>query len=135
MSSQPLPVIIGAGITGMAISARLSQAKIHHVVVGTPPPNCAPKLGESMEMLSSVLLDEMFPDLHEHFVSKRGIFFYTHKAVMGANLNLARTLHPRVDIVSIGGVSAFLLALVGHRRPRLGAIHVDRIGFDAALER
>ena len=135
MSSQPLPVIIGAGITGMAISARLSQAKIHHVVVGTPPPNCAPKLGESMEMLSSVLLDEMFPDLHEHFVSKRGIFFYTHKAVMGANLNLARLLHPRVDIVSIGGVSAFLLALVGYRRPRLGAIHVDRIGFDAALER
>ncbi|HEY7953772.1 MAG TPA: hypothetical protein VII38_00710 [Polyangia bacterium] len=130
-----LPVIIGAGITGMAISARLSQAKIHHVLVGTPPPNCAPKLGESMEMLSSILLDEMFPDLHEHFVSKRGIFFYTYKAVMGANLNLARSLHPRVDLVSIGGVSAFLLALLGYRRPRLGAIHVDRIGFDAALER
>jgi len=128
-------IIIGAGITGMAISAQLSQAKIHHVVVGTPPPNQAPKLGESMEMLSSVILDEMFPDLHEHFVAKRGIFFYTHKAVMGANLNLARTLHPRVDIVSIGGVSAFLLGLVGYRRPRLGAIHVDRIGFDAALER
>lgn len=133
-STRPLPVIIGAGITGMAISARLSQAKIHHVVVGTPPPNRAPKLGESMEMLSSVLLDEMFPDLHEHFVAKRGIFFYTHNAVMGANLNLARSLHPRVDIVSIGGVSAFLLGLVGYRRPRLGAIHVDRIGFDAALE-
>ena len=131
----PLPVIIGAGITGMAISARLSQAKVHHVVVGTPPPNRAPKLGESMEMLSSVLLDEMFPDLHEHFVSKRGIFFYSYKAVMGANLNLARLWHPRVDMVSIGGVSAFLLALVGYRRPRLGAIHVDRIGFDAALER
>ena len=130
-----LPVIIGAGITGMAISARLSQAKIHHVVVGTPPPNRAPKLGESMEMLSSVLLDEMFPDLHEHFVPKRGIFFYTYKAVMGANLNLARSLHPRVDIVSIGGVSAFLLGLVGYRRPRLGAIHLDRIGFDEALER
>jgi flavin-dependent dehydrogenase len=130
-----LPVIIGAGITGMAISARLSQAKIHHVVVGTPPPNRAPKLGESMEMLSSILLDEMFPDLHEHFVSKRAIFFYTHKAVMGANLNLARSLHPRVDIVSIGGVSAFLLGLVGYRRPRLGAIHVDRLGFDEALER
>lgn len=130
-----MPVIIGAGITGMAISARLSQAKIHHVVVGTPPPNGPPKLGESMEMLSSVLLDEMFPDLQEHFVPKRGIFFYSHKAVMGANLNLSRLLHPRVDIVSIGGVSAFLLALVGYRRPRLGAIHVDRIGFDAALER
>lgn len=135
MERGPLPVIIGAGITGMAISARLSQAKIHHVVVGTPPPNRAPKLGESMEMLSSVILDEMFPDLHEHFVAKRGIFFYSYKAVMGANLNLARALHPRVDIVSIGGVSAFLLGLVGYRRPRLGAIHVDRLGFDAALER
>lgn len=135
MEPTPLPVIIGAGITGMAISARLTQAKIHHVVVGTPPPNHAPKLGESMEMLSSVILDEMFPDLHEHFVAKRGIFFYSYKAVMGANLNLARSLHPRVDIVSIGGVSAFLLGLVGYRRPRLGAIHVDRIGFDAALER
>lgn len=135
MERAALPVIIGAGITGMAISARLSQAKIHHVVVGTPPPNRAPKLGESMEMLSSVILDEMFPDLHEHFVAKRGIFFYSYKAVMGANLNLARALHPRVDIVSIGGVSAFLLGLVGYRRPRLGAIHVDRIGFDAALER
>jgi flavin-dependent dehydrogenase len=134
-ATGPLPVIIGAGITGMAISARLSQAKIHHVVVGTPPPNRAPKLGESMEMLSSVLLDEMFPDLHEHFVAKRAIFFYTYKAVMGANLNLARSLHPRVDIVSIGGVSAFLLGLVGYRRPRLGAIHLDRSGFDAALER
>ena len=134
-ATAPLPVIIGAGITGMAISAQLSQAKIHHVVVGTPPPNRAPKLGESMEMLSSVILDEMFPDLHEHFVAKRGIFFYSYKAVMGANLNLARSLHPRVDIVSIGGVSAFLLGLVGYRRPRFGAIHVDRIGFDAALER
>ena len=134
-AASPLPVIIGAGITGLAISARLSQAKIHHVIVGTPPPNQAPKLGESMEMLSSILLDEMFPDLHEHFVSKRGIFFYTYKAVMGANLNLARSLHPRVDIVSIGGVSAFLLGLVGYRRPQLGAIHLDRIGFDAALER
>lgn len=134
-AGSPLPVIIGAGITGMAISARLSQAKIHHVLVGTPPPNTPPKLGESMELLSSVILDEMFPDLHEHFVAKRGIFFYTYKAVMGANLNLARALYPRVDIVSIGGVSAFLLALVGYRRPRLGAIHLDRIGFDEALER
>jgi flavin-dependent dehydrogenase len=88
-----------------------------------------------MEMMSSVILDEMFPDLHEHFVSKRGIFFYSYKAVMGANLNLARSLHPRVDIISIGGVSAFLLGLIGYRRPRLGAVHVDRIGFDAALER
>lgn len=132
---EPQPVIIGAGLTGMAVSARLSQAKIHHVLVGTPPPNRAPKLGESMEMLSSVLLDEMFPDLHEHFVTKRGIFFYTYKAVMGANLNLARALYPRVNLVSIGGVSAFLLGLLGHRRPRFGAIHLDRLGFDAALER
>lgn len=133
--SEPLPVIIGAGLTGLAISARLSQSKIHHVIVGTPPPNRAPKLGESMEMLSSILLDEMFPDLHEHFVTKRGIFFYSYKAVMGANFNLSRRLHPQVDLVSIGGASAFLLGLVGYRRPQLGAIHVDRIGFDAALER
>ena len=133
--ADPLPVVVGAGITGMAISARLSQAKIHHVLVGTPPPNRAPKLGESMELLSSVILDEMFPDLHEHYVAKRGIFFYTHNAVMGANFNIARDLYPRVDIVSIGGVSAFLLGLLGYRRPRLGAVHVDRIGFDEALER
>src|SRR5690348_16767788 len=109
MGAHRLPVVLGAGITGMAISAKLSEAKTHHVVVGAPPPNRPPKLGESMEVLSSVLLDEMFPDLHEHFVSKKAVFFYTHGAVMGANLNFATTFHPNVDLVSIGGASEFLI--------------------------
>ena len=36
-NNQGLPVIIGSGLSGMAISDWLTRAEIRHVMLGVPP--------------------------------------------------------------------------------------------------
>ena len=45
--NQILPVIIGTGLSGMAISRVLSDANCQHFLIGSPP-NKLPRLGESI---------------------------------------------------------------------------------------
>src|SRR5262245_40319780 len=73
------PVILGAGLTGLAISRALSAAGIMHVLVGDRPTE-APRLGESLNAEGSLEIARQFPDLARFLFDKQrlALFFGGH---------------------------------------------------------
>lgn len=115
-----LPVIIGTGVSGMAISRTLSKANCPHFLIGSPP-NSLPRLGESINLEGTVDLLRLFPEFDQfYFPKKAGIVYLCDKAV-ACDFEIA--IKPK---------ASWLFRAFGLKAPT-ETVHVDRIGFDAAL--
>ncbi len=117
-SKEYMPVIIGAGLSGMAISDWLSRDKIDHIMIGAEPNNL-PRLGESIDPAGTLELLRYYPEYSEFYFPKGWISVflgdYATTCNFGQNFN-------RV----VG------LRLLGFNSPEQ-FIHVDRVGFDNAF--
>ncbi len=117
-SKDSIPVIIGAGLSGMAISDWLTRAEIDHIMIGAAPTNL-PRLGESIDPAGTLELLRYYPEYSEFYYRKKWISVflgdYATSCNFGQNFN-------RV----VG------LKLLGFTSPE-EFIHVDRVGFDSAF--
>ena len=115
---QKLPVIIGTGLSGMAISDWLTRARIAHIMIGGEP-NHLPRLGESIDPAGTLILLRFYPEYERYYFRKKWISVllgeYATSCNFGQNLN---------RIVG--------LKLLGFNSPP-EFIHVDRVGFDNAF--
>jgi flavin-dependent dehydrogenase len=117
-SKDYLPVIIGSGLSGMAISDWLTRDKINHIMIGARPNNL-PRLGESIDPAGTLELLKYYPEYDE---------FYYRKAWISVFLgNYATTCDFSQNFNRVVG-----LKLLGFDSPP-EFIHVDRVGFDAAF--
>lgn len=116
-----LPVIIGAGFSGMAISRTLGRKNINHILIGDAPNDIPPKLGESLNGEGSLDLEEFFPEFSQHYYPKKNIVFYTGKLVSSCNFDGSKW--PQiVQFCKLTGFNIFNQLL-----------HVDRVNFDVEL--
>jgi flavin-dependent dehydrogenase len=115
--SPPRPVVLGTGLTGLAISRALSARNIAHVLVGARPSD-KPRLGESLNAEGSIEIARQFPEQARYFHRKRRVaLFYDGHAVS-------------FDAAAVADAPA-RYAPLGYPA-RIELLHVDRIGFDAA---
>lgn len=117
-SRENLPVIIGSGLSGMAISDWLTRDKIDHVMIGAKPNNL-PRLGESIDPAGTLELLKYYPEYDEFYYRKAWISVFLGK--------YATTCDFSQNFNRIVG-----LKLLGFDSPE-EFIHVDRVGFDAAF--
>jgi flavin-dependent dehydrogenase len=115
---EKLPVIVGSGLSGMAISDWLSRGGVDHILIGAKP-NSLPRLGESIDPAGTLELLRYYPEYDEFYYRKKWISVflgdYATTCNFGQNFN-------RV----VG------LKLLGFDSPP-EFIHVDRVGFDTAF--
>lgn len=121
---KKLPVIIGAGITGMCISRELSRAKIKHVMIGDLMIDDKPKLGESMNESASIDFLQDYADFSECYFDKNEICFYDKELVMYLNLQGSKG-HSFYDIYEKLGFES--------DTEYASMVHVDRIQFDKLI--
>jgi flavin-dependent dehydrogenase len=114
----PRPVILGAGLSGLAVSRALSAASIEHVLVGDPPGEM-PRLGESLNAEGSLEIARQFPALARYFFDKQrvALFFGEHALAF--------------ESIQASAAPAYY-ALFGYPTT-VPLLHVDRVGFDRAL--
>jgi flavin-dependent dehydrogenase len=117
---QKQPVIIGSGLSGMMISEKLSQAHIHHCMIGDPP-NQLPRLGESLNLDGTLGLLEMFPEFARYYYPKKYSVGY-----LGDHAFLCEFAQGRIL------TSRLFFFLLGYKTPPW-LIQFDRLGFDEAL--
>ena len=118
--NQSLPVIIGTGLSGLAISRTLSDAGCRHFLIGSPP-DSLPRLGESINLEGTVDLLRLFPELSQFYFPKKAWVVYLCDKVVACDFEIA--IRPKI---------AWLFRLFGLNAPP-ETVHVDRIGFDEAL--
>lgn len=123
-TDEPIPVIIGAGITGMCISRALSQHRIKHVMVGDLMVNDTPKLGESMNESASIDLLQEYSEFSEYFFVKKEINFYSRDTVAFLNLR-GKKGHTFYDAYERLGFNP--------KTEYAHMVHIERLGFDRAL--
>ena len=121
LSEKSIPVIIGTGIIGMAISRTLSAKNIRHFAIGSPPNPNTPKLGESINGEGSLDLQQLFPEFSQYYFPKKNIIFYVGKLVTRCPLDIT-TKQEFATFFSLTGFKVFR-----------HLFHVDRLGFDVAL--
>ena len=114
----PCPVILGTGLSGLAVSRALSAAGIEHVLIGDPPGE-TPRLGESLNAEGSLEIAQQFPALARYFFDKRrvALFFGEHALAF--------------ESIQACAAPAYY-ALFGYPLT-VPLLHVDRVGFDRAL--
>lgn len=112
-------VIVGGGLTGMAISYSLSKAGIRHVLVGEAP-NSLPRLGESLNLEGTLLLDEFCGEYARFFGPKTQGIAYMGDYVVSCSFDVARRRASRT-----------CFRLLGQTAPSQ-FLHIDRLGLDAA---
>jgi flavin-dependent dehydrogenase len=115
-----IPVVIGAGLTGLSISRSLSSASIDHIVIGRRP-DTSPRLGESMNLEGTLLLWEMFPELSRFFYPKSQVLGYLAGHEVVCDFDVGKRLVSRTVFRALGF------------DPAEEFLQVDRLGFDAAL--
>ena len=120
---QEKVVIIGSGVTGMAISKSLSAQEIEHVLIG-PPPNDSPKLGESINPEGSTELMNQYGDYRECFFDKPLTTIAVGKYKVDCNFSKLRS-YPTVDF--------FLNRLSPGIHIPKEMMHIDRLKFDQKL--
>jgi flavin-dependent dehydrogenase len=112
------PVILGAGLSGLAVSRALSAAGTTHVLVGDRP-SLTPRLGESLNAEGSLEILRGFPEFSRFFHRKQrlALFFGGH-ALSYDSLQFAagHAYYPLLGFPST-----------------VQLLHVDRVGFDRAL--
>ena len=118
--NHSLPIIIGTGLSGTTISRALSDADCPHFLIG-PPPNSLPRLGESINLEGTVDLLRLFPEFNQFYFSKKAGVVYLHDKVVACSFEF-RTRSRIAKLFRMFGLTA----------PR-ETVHVERIGFDAAL--
>jgi flavin-dependent dehydrogenase len=112
------PIILGAGLTGMAISRALSAARITHVLVGDRP-NEKPRLGESLNPEGSLEIVRQFPEFTRFLFDKKLLaLFFGGRALAFDQIELA--------------AAPTYYGLLGYKAA-VPLYHVERIGFDLAL--
>ena len=118
LGDQRLPVILGGGLTGLAISRQLSAAGIVHVLVCAPPGD-RPRLGESLNAEGSLEAQRQFPEFARFFHDKQRVaLFYGDDTVS-------------FDAIRSDAAPSWQVAAGYPGDVRL--MHVERIGFDQAL--
>lgn len=115
-----IPVVIGSGLTGLSISHSLSRASIDHVLIGRRP-DMSPRLGESLNLDGTILIQEMFPQLSRFLYPKREVLGYLGDYEVMCDFS-----------VSERAVARAIFRALGYA-PATEFLQVDRIGFDAAL--
>lgn len=115
-----LPVIVGAGLSGVVTSIKLSRAGTRHVLIGAQP-NSLPRLGESLNLEGSVALLEMFPEFSRYYLTKRLVVGFLGDYVLTCDFCLDRRKYARNFMKALGYV------------PPAGFLHLERIGLDNAL--
>lgn len=117
LGSTAYPIVLGTGLTGIAISRALSAAGITHVLAGARPSG-TPRLGESLNAEGSLEIARQFPELTQFFFPKRqqALFFGGH-AVSFDSLQFADG-RPYYSLLGFPATVQLL--------------HVDRMGFDSA---
>ncbi|MBV9879967.1 MAG: hypothetical protein JO180_05690 [Gemmatirosa sp.] len=115
-----VPVVIGTGLTGLAISHTLSQASVDHLLIGRRP-ETSPRLGESLNLEGTLLLRETFPQLARFFFPKREVLGYLGDYEIVCDFDVAQR-----------AISRAIFRTLGYA-PAAEFLQVDRIGFDAAL--
>lgn len=115
-----LPVIIGAGLSGLVTSLKLSQAEMPHVLIGAPP-NSLPRLGESLNLEGSVSLLEMFPEFAPYYLTKKLSVGFLGDFTLTCDFCLSRRKWARKFLRAMAYV------------PPDGFLHLERIGLDQAL--
>jgi flavin-dependent dehydrogenase len=118
LAAAAAPVILGTGLTGLAISRTLSHAGIRHVLVGAQPAD-TPRLGESLNAEGSLEIARQFPDLTRFFYAKERLALFTDGHALA------------FDSIQLEGAPAFYRHF--HYPPTVRLLHVDRIGFDRAV--
>jgi flavin-dependent dehydrogenase len=116
-----MPIVIGSGVSGLAVSRRLSQCQIPHYLIGEPLSVNRPKLGESMDPVCSLEMRKKWGNFKRSFYQKDKAIFYTDGWVTTCPFNFAENLR----------ISLFLrfLRLI----PATSLLHVDRAEFDASF--
>jgi flavin-dependent dehydrogenase len=114
------PVVIGSGLTGLSISHYLSRASIDHLVIGRRPDN-SPRLGESLNLEGTLLLQEAFPELAHFFFPKRDALGFFGDYEVLCDFAVSQRAVSRAIFRSLGYAAAAQF------------LQVDRLGFDAAL--
>ncbi|HTI72991.1 MAG TPA: phosphopantetheine-binding protein [Candidatus Limnocylindria bacterium] len=115
--TDEIPVIVGGGIGAMLISRTLTEKKIRHMVIGKSMVDDTPKLGESMTESVSIEFTRHYKQYSQYFFKKEVTPFFMGKIVSGLRFGFFKTF-----------ASIFLEGELPE-----GFIHIDRIGFDAAL--
>ncbi len=115
---QDIPVIIGSGLSGMAISDWLTKAKIAHMMIGGEP-NRLPRLGESIDPAGTLILLRYYPEFERYYFRKKWISVLLGEYATSCNFgqNFGRVVG---------------LKMLGFTSPP-EFIHVDRVGFDNAF--
>jgi flavin-dependent dehydrogenase len=116
--SGAVPVILGAGLTGLAISRALAQAGVRHVLVGDRV-TAAPRLGESLNAEGSLEVVRQFPELRRFLFPKR------RQALLFGDQAVAFDSWP-------GTAGRWFDGWLGYPAT-VPLWHVDRVGFDRAL--
>lgn len=122
--NKEVPVIIGAGITGMCISRALSKQKIHHVMIGNLMVDDTPKLGESMNESASIDFLQDYSEFSNHYYVKNELNFYSRNTAALLNFK-GQQGHAFYDAYKRLGFN------VGTSYAHL--IHLERLGFDRQL--
>ncbi|HFE44606.1 MAG TPA: hypothetical protein ENJ18_03800, partial [Nannocystis exedens] len=117
-----LPVIVGTGLTGCAISRSLSRAGVRHLLVGPVASGPGTRLGESLNLEASLDIIDYFPELKAAFFAKSEVVAHVGDNEVRCDLNMRR-----------GRLSAAFYRLLGYREPPDAFLHIDRDGFDAAV--
>jgi flavin-dependent dehydrogenase len=114
-----IPVIIGSGINGLAVSRRLSYCQIPHYLIGEPIKENRPQLGESMDPVCSVEMEEKWSNFQQFFYPKQKAIFYTDGWITTCDFNFIKQKKLQIFFQVLGLV------------PSTQLIHVDRAGFDS----
>ncbi|MCA9657205.1 MAG: hypothetical protein KC486_02580, partial [Myxococcales bacterium] len=119
-----LPVIVGTGLTGCAISRSLARAGIRHLLVGPPVEGEGSRLGESLNLEGSLDFVDYFPEFKEAYLAKTAVTAHVGERAVRCDLNMQR-----------GRMSSAFYAALGYREPPDAFLHVDRAQVDAAIFR
>ena len=117
-----VPIILGTGISGLAISRHLSNKNIDHILLG-PEPHSFPRLGESLDYTATVELDRYFADLSNCYYSKTSVDFFTQSSQFHCSTRINR-FFPIVP--------TFFWKVLGVAAPTRFH-HIDRIKFEKVL--
>lgn len=120
MEQAERPIVIGTGLTGLAISHALSRHGLHHLLVG-PRPDDQPRLGESLDVTGTLELLDAFPQCADAFFPKAEIRFLLGRTRVRCGLRFRSR-------------SSLAIPLrISRCRPPEALLHVDRARLDQRL--